>query len=535
MSNYVSSSDFKTDLESGSSLPFRARSTRLTVEVPVAPSHPQPSSPHAISSPHLTSPGRSSPLLGRAPSGSFLPHSPVRPKRRPLSGTVAGYVRDFLNWPLNSSLLTPTHSPSSSGKRWWLSRAFRMGIFLVTAFSVLLTTAHLFRWMAVGSLDKRHVALVQTPKFELKRTYDPDMPYSVLSEFTTKYRLSKMFSMELPDTLSHVDPYYLRSAVRPDPESVTLLMILDENGLDDLPQMAKSWGGPISATIAISTDTKNSLPKLSAKEFALLKRIRELHQSEPVLKRSTDIHIIFESIPYKPMQPRRNLHRNLARLFSRTDYIADFAPNTWPVTDIQEALQLPMYLDRLKDGDVLVIPTFAYRANSTAREVPYSKGAALRLAEAGELTLFDRSWEAGTGPTGYNTWRNENQLYKVDDFELHYEPSVIMSKSQLPWCPEKFKDNRASCLYGAYLSGAEFYVMPEDFLIQKPGTPEHPGDESLFEKLFGERLYLKYQQEQCLRHAGRFVSLGLWNTPRSQHCKVQCANVLRAWGKGILS
>lgn len=37
-------------------------------------------------------------------------------------------------------------------------------------------------------------------------------------------------------------------------------------------------------------------------------------------------------------------------------------------------------------------------------------------------------------------------------------------------CSERFIDKRSACLLSSYLAGNDFYVLPNDFAIQKPSS-----------------------------------------------------------------
>ncbi|KAL1923364.1 uncharacterized protein VTP21DRAFT_8344 [Calcarisporiella thermophila] len=513
-----SSSDPSTSAKSTGSIGGRSvRRGKLSVQIPVSNTIPQPNS---------------------ADSASI--HSPAGSKSRWQRGSTAmRVIRDLVNWPVPASLRsarTP-RSPFTFGNgmlfdwwRWkhrlWRLRPFRLAFFLFMTWCVVLTSTHFARWL-LGTSDSE----ASEKRFDLKRTYDPDEPFSVISQFSNSYLFSKLFSNELPTTLEHIDPYYLRAESIPVQDDVSIVTVLDERGVDTLRQLAERWNGPISATLAITTAT-DPLPDSTQDA---LRRFRDLHQQNPTVRRNVDLHLVLDPPVVKYVQPRRNMHRNLARLFARTDHVAFLGPDSWPVTDLYKTLQQEPYRKLLREGHALVLPTFAYLANTTAREVPASKGAVLRMVAEGQLVLYDQHWKLGFGPTRYDKWIGAERPYPVVDYELHYSPSVVMAKQILPWCSERFSDNLASCYYGLYLSGAEFYVLPEDFLVYVPtAEPEPAGRESLFEKLFGQRLYLKYQQEQCLYHAGKLISLGLWNTHWSTHCKRQCSNVLRTWGRGLL-
>lgn len=67
-------------------------------------------------------------------------------------------------------------------------------------------------------------------------------------------------------------------------------------------------------------------------------------------------------------------------------------------------------------------------------------------------------------------------MYKVIDYDLHYAPNVVMSKRGQPWCTERFENMQAACVYQMYLSGAELWVLPDQWIytleVMEKGTEE---------------------------------------------------------------
>ena len=126
------------------------------------------------------------------------------------------------------------------------------------------------------------------------------------------------------------------------------------------------------------------------------------------------------------------------------------------------------------------------------------------------LALYDRRWDINHGPTNWYLWRKSSadprlaeeptlgggqglgldggtgggkEVYKVVDYDLHYSPNVVVSKKGQPWCTERFDDVKAACVYQMYLTGAELWVLPDEWvytlepLEKRPeGEKEDPAD-----------------------------------------------------------
>lgn len=118
-----------------------------------------------------------------------------------------------------------------------------------------------------------------------------------------------------------------------------------------------------------------------------------------------------------------------------------------------------------------------------------------------QLALFDRRWEPNRGPSNWYLWRKSSadprlndepaagggvglgldgklgggrEPYKVVDYDLHYAPLVAMSRKGHPWCTERFDELRAACTYQMFLSGAEMYVLPEDWAFTLEVLEKNP-------------------------------------------------------------
>ncbi|KAI9305579.1 hypothetical protein BJ944DRAFT_255812 [Cunninghamella echinulata] len=337
-------------------------------------------------------------------------------------------------------------------------------------------------------------------------------------------KMSKLFPKANFDNTQTIQPYWLKASATPENDSVTIVTVITPGTWSELEQLSKHWKGFISATLhmeADDTDSKNFFLEQYAKNMDLSQRV--------------DIHL--SEIPHEKLSVLlpRNAERNLARLLARSEYVMEIASNMVPATDIQRTLDTnkDMFEKLLKDGDVLVLPMFGFPAQeSTAYKVPNSKDRLLQLVNDDDMFLLDKHWKPNTGPTDLEAWKVATTLYSVERYDFHYEPIVIESKTVQPWCSERFLDSRSACLLETYLSGGEFWVLPDDYIVVLPETEK--SSLSDFDTVIENRLYAKFYWEQCVYHARQLDALGLWKGKRSQHIRTQCSRVIQNWGKGLI-
>jgi glycosyltransferase-like protein LARGE len=90
--------------------------------------------------------------------------------------------------------------------------------------------------------------------------------------------------------------------------------------------------------------------------------------------------------------------------------------------------------------------------------------------EEEKIDMFHRTWQKGHAATDYFKWYVTDTPYKVTDYSFSYEPYVIFKREPSPWCDERFIGygaNKAACLYEIFISGIDYYVLPNDFLIHQ--------------------------------------------------------------------
>ncbi|GAB5585266.1 hypothetical protein Unana1_00166 [Umbelopsis nana] len=381
---------------------------------------------------------------------------------------------------------------------------------------------------------------------------------------TMAMRFSKMFSKSLPGTIEYTKPYWQRAHFTPTPHDISLTTWVTDKNYDQLIRIAQMWQGPMSITLHVEA----AAPTTSSETVDLLDQIRLDLLKESSIVQYADIHLLVTPPSHSgSLALSRNSDRNFARLFARTEFICYLPIELIPATDLRDTLDrnFDSFATRLRSGDVFVIPTFTYaaadevRADSTWEEaaaqdddddaetiepeqhmtllheetvIPRTKTRLLQLVESGSMAIEDRHWPIGSGPTDFNKWKTAEMLFPVEEYEFHYEPVVIESRNAQPWCSERFADNGAACLYATYLTGANFWVLPHDFVVRV--KEQQQTLLSSTETVIQNRLYAKFVWELCVHHARLLDAQGLWNTDRSRHAKASCSRVINSWGKGLV-
>jgi hypothetical protein len=219
--------------------------------------------------------------------------------------------------------------------------------------------------------------------------------------------------------------------------------------------------GPISAAIHINDD-QNKLIILEELEQTILKN--------PDVERYVDIHLIVDKF-----DRQFNMWRNIAKLYARTNYIMMLDIDFYLCTDFRKNIKNnPSLMEKLREGHTaFVVPAFEYVDQADGfhyTNFPNTKDALVKEVEQEKLDMFHRSWARGHSATDYVKFYTANEPYKVEDYNFSYEPYVIFKKQDSPWCDERFIGygaNKAACLYEIYLSGIDYYVLPNDFLIHQ--------------------------------------------------------------------
>ncbi|GJJ71819.1 hypothetical protein EMPS_04176 [Entomortierella parvispora] len=441
------------------------------------------------------------------------------------------------------TLLSPTFRANHPLGRLIRSRLVRTVFMAYVGFCALFTLKHIVTY------ESKPEPIVYK-HYDLERTYDADKPYSVVSELSTGVILSKMFTFSTPDLTDNIQPFFVRSESTPRPEDITLATFVPQDNLSELIRLVEHFPGPISVVMHVDH---------ASNEPGALNPISRLHTmlaSHPKIRAQVDVHLITSPQTHrKPesttVQEQSNLHRNIARFFARTDFVLLMeADGSMPMTDVAKSFkERPQWMEKLRSGNVFVLPGFDVAMVAEASEgmttsedkskelvpvlkgsqLPRSKDALLTQVHESQMVLSEKTWKRTIRNVDYNTWATQqSRLSSIQNYDPFFAPSVILRRDKMLWCPERFGNNQAACLFELYLSGADFWVLPNDFTVNSGERKEALITER--EKTINTRLYQKFHEESCLKHARAFYAAGEWDSDRARHCRISCQKVLAVWG-----
>lgn len=259
----------------------------------------------------------------------------------------------------------------------------------------------------------------------------------------------------------HVIPYYFRATDIHHAQDITLATLVTRNRFQVLARLATNYQGPISAAIHIMDDDE---------KMATIEELRETYQSSPDMQKFVDVHLIVDKF-----DRQFNMWRNTAKLFTRTDYLMMLDVDFHLCTDFRKSIfGDPRTAQLLASGKAaLVVPAFEYVNQKDGydwRTFPTNKQQVVKQVSQFKLDSFHSSWVSGHGATNYTRWYASDDMYPVTEYEYSYEPYVIYKKEGTPWCDERFIGygaNKAACLFEIFVSGVDYYVLPNDFLIHQ--------------------------------------------------------------------
>lgn len=278
---------------------------------------------------------------------------------------------------------------------------------------------------------------------------------------------NKMFQYALQPT--KIVPYFYRSTETQDPAGIAIVTLITIERLAVFDNLVNHFMGPISVTLHINDD-EHKLKSLEA--------LHDLHQSNPNFRRFVDVHLVIDKF-----ERQFNMWRNIARFFARSELVMALDVDFMLCSDLRANFAKLSTKNKamLREGRaVFVVPAFEYTKDSAEVDVdtyPSDKKELLEKIHSHDLSMFHQRWKRGHGPTDYAKWYTEKEPYRITEYNYNYEPYVLMKRDGLPWCDERFVGygaNKAACLYEIFLSGAEFWTLPEDFLIhQRHPYPEN--------------------------------------------------------------
>ncbi|CAO3594008.1 unnamed protein product [Absidia cylindrospora] len=315
---------------------------------------------------------------------------------------------------------------------------------------------------------------------------------------------------------SDIHPFYYKAKYSPAANDITILTTITKSRIHTLAILTQRYQGPISVTLHISPDESGQ---------QALDLLAATIQQQPAMQEYVDVHLIKDK-----MDRQLNLWRNVARFFARTENVMMLDVDFYLCTDFRKhILTNPAAMELLNNGhSALVIPAFEFTRQEDGldfKTFPTTKAQLVERYQNDSIDMFHAFWTPGHGPTDYPKWLSlQHQLpYKVTEYQHSYEPYIVFKKENHPWCEERFfgyGSNKAACLFELYVSGVDYYVMPQDFIIHQ--THDYPNEARSLERYYNRRLYNQFREEVCLRYARMFVTQGEWETPSSANLIEQC-------------
>ena len=153
----------------------------------------------------------------------------------------------------------------------------------------------------------------------------------------------------------------------------------------------------------------------------------------------------------------------------------------------------PQLLEKLRTGNVFVLPGFnvsmvepneqVNRGNLDSNNAdlvpalnqasfPTSKESLLQEVHDGRIVLSEKTWKKTIRNVDFNTWATQTRLSAIQNYDPYFSPSVVIRRDKMLWCPERFGNNHSACMFELYLSGADYWVVPNDFTINTSTRPE---------------------------------------------------------------
>nr|GAT57821.1 predicted protein [Mycena chlorophos] len=324
--------------------------------------------------------------------------------------------------------------------------------------------------------------------------------------------LSKAFANSMHP--SKIVPFFYRATGAFEQEDITITTLVTSNRFQVFARLVERYAGPISVTIHVKNTTKQV--------HELLDSLHALYLSSPKMATNVDVHLVIDAF-----DRQFNTWRNIARFFSRTDFVMMLDIDFFPCTDFRTAiLNSRAAMSKLRTGSAaFVVPAFeypAYEDGVDASRFPRSKSALLPLVRAGKVGMFHASWAPGHSSTDYDRFlaAPAGEIYKVTKYQSAYEPYVVFKRDGPPWCDERFVGyggNKAACLFEMYLSGISYYVLADHFLIHQNHLYEETARR--VERKHNRKLYAEFREEACLRYLKQFQHD---NSTRGQNARGEC-------------
>ncbi|CAH1791491.1 unnamed protein product, partial [Owenia fusiformis] len=157
--------------------------------------------------------------------------------------------------------------------------------------------------------------------------------------------------------------------------------------------------------------------------------------------------------------PSLNFQKHAKSEINRLKFVLDLHDNSY-TTDMDRA--------------ALVAPAFEYLKNPfKSNNLAKSKVELSQLyKKQSEIRIFNGVWSENHKATDYEKWFETSYSYEVTDYQIKYEPYVVLRKhSQLPLYDERFVGygmNKVSYLMELKAAGYTFIVLPNCWVSHIP-------------------------------------------------------------------
>ncbi len=265
--------------------------------------------------------------------------------------------------------------------------------------------------------------------------------------------------------------------------SVATMMSPSEAMFGRLLEMMKRWSGPISVSVFINDSSLIKSVQLMIRQFKYDNALAAMGSDRTSSSR-VSFHLVTDMDSNRGKDVNmfpRNLLRNVAVDNAEADYVlvldVDFAPSMGAHENLVrhlEEVEQEMELNHNHRKYALVIPAFEMTKSDKYKNVTViTKDELLamnKIDSTAVLPFMLKSKLQAHEGTRSERWYNENNRYNVG-YSEDYEPYVVVRKDKdLPPFWEHFSGfgrNKLQWIEELYLSGHQFIVVPDTFVLHK--------------------------------------------------------------------
>ncbi|KAJ2961324.1 hypothetical protein NQZ79_g3384 [Umbelopsis isabellina] len=326
---------------------------------------------------------------------------------------------------------------------------------------------------------------------------------------------SKVFSESMGNP--NILPYHYTARGTFQQNDITICTMVTHDRFPVLARLVMNYKGPVSAAIHVNDDEHKD---------QVLADLQKTIDSNPLIKQYLDVHLILDNY-----DRQFNMWRNVAKLYARTGYVMMLDVDFHVCTDFRASIHRnAKAMELLESGKAaLVVPAFEFNSQADGedfRTFPTTKKELLDVVAKDKIDVFHKFWANGHGATNYTRWYSASRPYRVNTYQFSYEPYIIYKKEGSPWCDERFigyGSNKAACLFEIYISGIDYWVLPQDFLIHQ--THHYPEVTRTKERRYNRNVYEYFREEACLRYMRMFKANKQWGQPDSSNARKECAKI----------